>query len=202
MSIEINKILTESEIAELADLYSKLYPTTGPKVDETGSPIKTQKTDITIFPGIINLRHFYSWIAEDIFMKVADEIKAELYAGKRYDKTQERHMYRYKAYYSLDVDNGIETAIIIHSSDDPADLIGKTENYCNLCQALNSLPEVQGRRIEAHYLLGKSQAEIARAEGVTKGAVSLSITKGLEAMKNYLKYFDEGAKLSPQKCQC
>ena len=66
MSIEINKVLTESEIAELVALYSALYPTTGPAVDETGSPIKPKKTDITIFPGIINLRHFYSWIAEDI----------------------------------------------------------------------------------------------------------------------------------------
>jgi RNA polymerase sigma-70 factor (ECF subfamily) len=61
------------------------------------------------------------------------------------------------------------------------------ERHCRLCRALNSLPEIQGRRIEAHYILGKSQAEIAKAEGVTKGSVSISIQKGLEAMKKYLK---------------
>jgi len=72
------------------------------------------------------------------------------------------------------------------------------ERHCNLCQALNSLPEVQGRRIEAHYLLGKSQAEIAEAEGVTKGSVSISITRGLAAMNFFIKNFDLQSNFCPQ----
>jgi len=58
-----------------------------------------------------------------------------------------------------------------------------------LCRALNSLPEIQGRRIEAHYLLGMSQRQIAEAEGVSLNSVSISIRRGLQAMKNYLNKF-------------
>ena len=61
------------------------------------------------------------------------------------------------------------------------------ERHCRLCHALNKLPEIQGRRVEAHYLLGQSQKEIAKAEGVTKGSVSESIKKGLAAMRKYLE---------------
>jgi len=64
------------------------------------------------------------------------------------------------------------------------------ERHCQLCQALNSLPEVQGRRIEAHYILGKTQREIARAEGVNERSVRRSIAHGLAEMKTFLKKFD------------
>ena len=150
----------------------------------------------------INLKDFYAWYTHDEFVEVSDEVAAELLADKRYEKTQERQMYRYKAQYSLDVDNGIELAAIVYSTDNPAAVFDKMENYCRLCQALNSLPEIQGRRIDAHYLLGISQSDIAKAEGVTKGSVSISITRGLAAMKKYLNNFDEAVKLTPENCQC
>jgi len=60
------------------------------------------------------------------------------------------------------------------------------ERHCRLCRALNSLPEIQGRRVEAHYLLGISRKEIADSEDVTENAVNKSIEKGLRAMKNNL----------------
>ena len=49
--------------------------------------------------------------------------------------------------------------------------------------ALNSLPEIQGRRIDAHIILGKSIKEIAEAEGVHEESVRQSIKRGLERMK-------------------
>jgi len=52
------------------------------------------------------------------------------------------------------------------------------------------LPEIQGRRIEAHYLLGMSQSEIAKKDGVTRGSVFISITRGLDAMKIFLNNYD------------
>ncbi len=61
------------------------------------------------------------------------------------------------------------------------------ERYCRLCRALNSLPEIQGRRVEAYYILGKSRKEIANAEGVSESAVNAAIEKRLLAMKKYLK---------------
>ena len=57
----------------------------------------------------------------------------------------------------------------------------------SLCQLLlyntNSLPEIQGRRIDAHIILGKSIKEIAEAEGVHEESIRQSIKRGLERMK-------------------
>jgi len=135
----------------------------------------------------INLRDFYPWYTNNEFVEVSDEVAAELLADKRYEKSHERKVFRYKAQYSLDVDNGIETAAINLVTNDPLTIIGIKEQNYYLCKALNSLPEVQGRRIEAHYIFGKSKTEIARAEGVTKGVVSVIISRGLKAMEKYFK---------------
>ena len=135
----------------------------------------------------INLRDFYPFYTHDEFVEVPKVIAAELMAGRRYEKSHERQMYRYKAQYSLDVENGIEAATPVCYNDSPERIFDMMERHCSLCRALNSLPEIQGRRVEAHYLLEVSHNEIARAEGVSKSAVTLSIRKGLEAMRKFLK---------------
>ena len=61
------------------------------------------------------------------------------------------------------------------------------ERFYHLWNALNSLPETQGRRVDACVILGKSYREVARAEGVDKSAVRRSVLSGLEQMKKYLK---------------
>jgi RNA polymerase sigma-70 factor (ECF subfamily) len=106
-------------------------------------------------------------------------------------------MYRNKVY-SLDADDGIEASVIARPTNSPDAIMEKKEQRCRLCRAINSLPESQGKRIEAHYLHGKSQAEIAAAEGVTKGAVSISITRGLMAMKIILQDSDFQLNFCPQ----
>ena len=40
------------------------------------------------------------------------------------------------------------------------------ELFIRLWNALNSLPEVQGRRVDACVILGKTYSEVAEAEGV------------------------------------
>ena len=60
------------------------------------------------------------------------------------------------------------------------------ELFIRLWNALNSLPEIQGRRIDAHIILGKSIKEIAEAEGVHEESVRQSIKRGLERMKKLL----------------
>ena len=149
----------------------------------------------------INLRDYYYWYTQDEFIEVSDEVAAELYAGKRNDKATERQMYRYKAHYTLDANNGIEASAVVHSTDDPAVVLEIKERFCRLCRALNSLPETQGRRIEAHYILGMSQRDIARAEGVNERNVRLSISKGLASMKKYLGSCPEGYPTTPHFCQ-
>jgi RNA polymerase sigma-70 factor (ECF subfamily) len=141
--------------------------------------------------AIINLRDFYPFYTHNEFVEVPDVIAAELIADRRYEKAYKQRLIYNKAFYSLDADDGIEASATacfgcgnILSPETALDVM---ETYCRLCRTLNSLPEIQGRRIEAHYLLGVSQRDIAQAEGVVKSSVSESIKKGLAAMRKYLK---------------
>ncbi len=52
---------------------------------------------------------------------------------------------------------------------------------------MNTLPEMQGRRVEACVIDDKSYAEVGRTEGVHSGSVRGSVLRGLESMKEYLK---------------
>ena len=61
------------------------------------------------------------------------------------------------------------------------------ERFCRLWNALNSLPEIQGRRVDAHFILGMTYREIAQAEGVDKSSVRESVLGGLKSMKKYLQ---------------
>jgi RNA polymerase sigma-70 factor (ECF subfamily) len=139
----------------------------------------------------INLRDFYDWYAQDEFVEVADEVAVELLADKRYEQVHERRMRRNKTY-PLDEAADSEAAAFACHSDNPQALLEMKERHCGLCRALNSLPEIQGRRVEARYLLGMSQKEIAEAEGVSEEAVSKAIEKGIAAMKKYLRNFHQG----------
>ena len=99
-------------------------------------------------------------------------------------------MRRNKAGHSLDEDNGIETAVISVIGGyipDPETAVCMMERHCSLCCALNSLPEIQGRRVEARYILGKSVKEIAEAEGVSENSVNVAIKHGLVAMRKFLQ---------------
>ena len=148
----------------------------------------------------INLRDFYPWLTINEFVEVSDEIAAELHADKRYNKTHERVNRRFKAH-SLDAEDGTEMSAITCKTDNPEAIYELMENHCRLCRALNSLPEIQGRRIEARYLLGMSVQEIAEAENVSESAVKQSIEKGLRAMKKiYFKNFSKGACEMPDFC--
>ena len=93
-----------------------------------------------------------------------------------------------KAYYSLDAGDGIENdACYINLS--PHDIYERQIMRCRLCRALNSLPETQGRRVDAHYILGMSYQAIAEAEGVDESAVRAAVKRGLRDMKKYFKDF-------------
>ena len=130
----------------------------------------------------INLRDFYPWYIQDQFINVSDEVAAELLAVKRYEVAHQRRITRNKAQYSLDCDDGIEYSACL-SEPTPQELLERKETFCRLCRALNSLPEVQGRRIDACIILEKSVKEVAEAEGVCEDTVRQSIKRGLERMR-------------------
>ena len=134
----------------------------------------------------INLRDFYPWYKEDVIIEVTEEVAEELLAGQRYIKASRRRVYRNKAHYSLDAEDGIEY-FACFSNPSPQELLDRMELFVHLWNALNSLPEVQGVRVEAHLILGKSYRQIAREQDVDKSVVRRSVKRGMTAMKKYLK---------------
>ena len=81
---------------------------------------------------------------------------------------------------------GIEYSACVHEPS-PEELVERMERFYHLWNALNSWPEIQGRRVDAHLIEGKSYREIARGEGVDKSAVRCSVLCGIESMKKYLR---------------
>ena len=136
----------------------------------------------------INLRNYYPWYKHDEYIEVPDEVAAELKADKLYEASYQRQLMRNKAHYSLDCDDGIEyTACLANPT--PQELIERMELFYYLWNALNFLPEIQGRRVEACIILGASYREQARIEGVGKSSIRMSVLYGLENMREYLKNY-------------
>lgn len=134
----------------------------------------------------INLREFYPWYLQDEGIEVTDEVAEALRSDKLYEAAHQRRIKRNKAQYSLDCDDGIEYSACLHEPT-PQELLERMDRFCHLWNALNTLPEVQGRRVDACVILGKSYREVAKAEGVDKSAVRRSVLLGLEHMKKYLR---------------
>ena len=136
----------------------------------------------------INLKDFYYWYTQDQFIEVTEEVAEALRASVRYEAAYQRRLTRHKAQYSLDCEDGIEYSACLHEPT-PQELLDRMELFVHLWNALNSLPEVQGIRVEAHLILGKSYRQIAREQGVDKSAVRHSVKSGKAAMRKYLKKF-------------
>ena len=76
----------------------------------------------------INLKQYYPFCKEDIFVEVSDEIVEAFLLDKRAEAARDRKMFRYKAFYSLDCNDGIENAAIGWAQPSPEDyLIEKEE---------------------------------------------------------------------------
>ena len=130
----------------------------------------------------INLKDFYYWYTLDQFIEVTEEVAEALRASVRCEAAYQRRLTRHKAQYSLDCEDGIEYSACLHEPT-PQEILALKERFVRLWNALNSLPEIQGRRIDAHIILGKSIKEIAEAEGVHEESVRQSIKRGLDRMK-------------------
>ena len=131
---------------------------------------------------MINLRDFFYWYKVDEYIEVSDEVAAELMADKRFEFNCWRQAKRNKANYSLDADDGIEHSIC-EFEPSPEEFMARAVTIQRLCCALNHLPPAQGRRIDAHFLLGQTITEIAAAEGLDESSVRESIRRGLERMR-------------------
>ena len=96
----------------------------------------------------INLKDYYPWYLANEYIEVPDEVAAELRAGKLAEAAHAERVRYNKAYYSLDCDDGIEYSACVHEPS-PQELLERMDRFCHLWNALNSLPEIQGRRVDA-----------------------------------------------------
>lgn len=135
---------------------------------------------------IINLRDFYYWYTQDEYIEVSDDVAEALRASVRSEAAYTERARYNKAYYSLDADDGIEYSACLHELT-PDEVLELKERFCDLWNALNTLPETQGLRIDACIIEGKSMTEVAEADGVSVAAVHKSIQQGLKSMKKYLQ---------------
>ena len=135
----------------------------------------------------IKLNNYYPHLTERITMEVSDEIAVTLSIGGRLCDSYKRRK-RDHDECSLDSTPGFE-ADVIRPPLTPEEVMEQAEEQDALYLALDQLPPVQARRVYAHYILGKSKTDIAKAENVSENAVRDSISRGMETMKNILKNF-------------
>ena len=146
----------------------------------------TTNTETEVHMTIINLRDFYPFYITDSFIEVPDEVAAAMAEFDRKEAAYRLRTYRHKAYYSLDREDGIEhSALFVALS--PCEIYERKVTMQELHAAIASLPDKQAKRIYAHFILGMSKTDIARAEGVNEKVVRLAIERGLRNMEKYLK---------------
>ncbi|HOJ11870.1 MAG TPA: sigma factor-like helix-turn-helix DNA-binding protein [Clostridiales bacterium] len=123
---------------------------------------------------------------EIFFIEVTDKLAELLILFGRKDHADYKHCRVYRAYYSLDANDGIEMdfTLLVMS---PEEIYERKLSRQELYAAINSLLEKQAKRIYAHFFLNMSKTEIARIEGVERSSVRNSIARGLKQMEKYLK---------------
>ena len=135
---------------------------------------------------VINLRDIYPHYTQDCFVEVTDEV-ADLFSEFDHKEAAYRlRTYRHKAYYSLDRNDGIEhEALFVALS--PHELYERKVTMQELHAAISRLPNKQANRIYAHFILGMTKKDIARAEGVHEKVVRVAIERGLRSLEKILK---------------
>ena len=69
----------------------------------------------------------------------------------------------------------------------PHELYERKVTMQELHAAIASLPNKQAKRIYAHFILGMTKQDIARAEGVHEKVVRVAIERGLRRLEKILK---------------
>ena len=143
----------------------------------------------------INLRDYYPFYTKDTVVEVPEEIALLLQEYELLEEAYRIRTYRYKAFYSLDYAGGIERDLAALEQKSPYDILERNYDTEQLYRGLVSLSEKQCQRIYAHYFLGMSKADIAKAEGTHKSRITRSINAGLHSLEKILKKFPDRRQL-------
>ena len=133
----------------------------------------------------VNLRDLYPDVYKtDHFIEVTEDVLETIRDAERAEAAYDRRMYRYKAHYSLDCDNGIENAVLLKPQT-PEMVLEEKQFQEQVYATVMKLPEKQAKRIYARYYLGMTVNEIAEVEGVDPSRVRDSIRRGLKQLGKY-----------------
>ena len=124
----------------------------------------------------INLKDFYPFYEEDCYVDVPDELAALMQGYERQERAYTEKTRYHKAYYSLERDPSLEKSVR-YVSMSPEEIYERKLTMKELYAAMSTLPEMQARRIYAHYFLGMSKSEIAKVEGTNIPAIGKSIER-------------------------
>ncbi|MEG0681821.1 MAG: sigma-70 family RNA polymerase sigma factor [Eubacterium sp.] len=134
----------------------------------------------------INIRKYYPSIYNsDMLIEVPDTIIHVLKDAYRYEMAYDARVRYHKAYYSLDKNDGIESASTFFCPSAEEIVIHQVDIEL-LYAAILQLPEKQAHRLYAHFFLELSTNQIANREGVDRTTVSHSIRRAIENLKNFL----------------
>lgn len=135
---------------------------------------------------IINLRNYYPSYLSDFYVEVTDDIIQLLKQLNQKDHADYERRRIHRAYYSLDIEDGIEKDIVLLVLS-PEAIYEQKLTHQELYAAVNSLPEKQAKRIYAHFFLNMSKTQIAQIEGVGESTIRESINRGLRNIKKFIK---------------
>ena len=109
----------------------------------------------------INLRELYRDVyTSDFFVDVTEEVMETIRAAERAEAAYERKMYRYKAQYSLDCENGIENAVLLKPQT-PEIVLEEKQFQEQVYAAVMRLPEKQAKRIYETRFLAVGKTDIS-----------------------------------------
>ena len=135
----------------------------------------------------INLRTYYpEYYREDHWVDVSDAVVEVFEQERRAELARRRKIFRYKAHYSLDRNDGLENGAKCHA-ETPYEIMERELHICQLHAAQSKLKPKQMKRIYMKYYLGMTVTEIAVVEQVSVEAVRRSIDRGLEQLRKSIK---------------
>lgn len=134
----------------------------------------------------VNLRDYYPFYTSDVFVEVPDEVALLLREYALLEEAYRIRTYRYKAFYSLEGNEGIERATL-NPPLMPDEIWEQRQMSELIFRGLSTLSEKQRHRIYAHFFLGMSKADIARAEGSSVNSVKDSIRRGLRSLEKFFE---------------
>ena len=101
----------------------------------------------------INLRDYYPYYTQDMIVEVPDEVALLLREYMLLEEAYRIRTYRYKAFYSLDRDEGIEREIL-QKPLNPAEIWEQRQMTELIYKGLSKLPVKQRQRIYEHTKAG------------------------------------------------